>query len=344
MIHPTFRSLDDAPKLVGFTIRQWAALIAAGITVLAIVDAAGLHAKAAVTLLTFTVGLPAALTYVSEGGGLRLGVLLLDICRWRLRAKTLPAAGAGGDARRPSAARLLGVDAITEDGLLIGSDGIHVRYVETEAVNPLVMDGAEAERASGAFLALAARLGDGQALQLYAHAEALDVEELLALEAHRCELAAGACEDAGEPGRAAAVRALAGAQEQTIRGAPRPSRRCGSATSSSARGLPRAAADGRAEPGGEEQPSRARRSAAAREALRHAEGVRSDLEAMGLAARMLDGEQVLDLLHARFDPDARDRGTPAASFLHADALASAAGDGCRARPARRSPRRSAAHP
>ena len=35
MIHRTFRSLDDAPKLVGFTLRQWAALIAgAGATVL----------------------------------------------------------------------------------------------------------------------------------------------------------------------------------------------------------------------------------------------------------------------------------------------------------------------
>ena len=320
MIHPTFRSLDDAPKLVGFTIRQWAALIAAGSAVLAIVEATGLPAKAAMTLLVFTVGLPAALTYVSEGGGLHLGVLALDMCRWRLRAATLPAAGSGGQARGRSAARLLGVDTITEDGLLISSNGTHVRYLETEPVNPLVMDGAEAERAAGAFLGLAARLPDRQALQLYAHAEALDVEGLLASEAQRCEMAAGACEDAGERARASAVRALGGAQEQTIRAsaetvAPLRIRYlavCPWTPARSRRGV------GTADRAAASADAAQRRSA--RESLRHAEGIRADLEAMGLAARMLDGAQVLDLLHSRFDPQAARRGEPPASFLHAGAI------------------------
>ncbi len=91
MIHRTFRSLDEHPKLVGFTIRQWAALIAAGTLVLAVVHVAHLPAKAAITLCVFTIGLPAALTYVSESGGLQLGVLLRDMVGWRLGAKTLPA-------------------------------------------------------------------------------------------------------------------------------------------------------------------------------------------------------------------------------------------------------------
>lgn len=89
MIHRTFRSLDEAPKLVGFTIRQWAALIAGAGMVLAIVHVAQLPVKTAITLLVFTVGLPAALAYVSESGGLQLGALLADVCRWRLRAKRL---------------------------------------------------------------------------------------------------------------------------------------------------------------------------------------------------------------------------------------------------------------
>jgi hypothetical protein len=93
VIHRTFRSLDDRPKLVGFTIRQWALLIAGGILVLAVVHVAHLGAKAAITLCVFTIGLPAALTYVSESGGLQLGMLLRDMVGWRLRAKTLPAAG-----------------------------------------------------------------------------------------------------------------------------------------------------------------------------------------------------------------------------------------------------------
>ncbi len=91
MIHRTFRSLDDPPKLVGFTIGQWVALIAASAVVLAIVGLTHLPGKPAITLLTFTVGLPAALTYVSESGGLKLGRLLADMLRWRLARKRMQA-------------------------------------------------------------------------------------------------------------------------------------------------------------------------------------------------------------------------------------------------------------
>ena len=95
MIHRTFRSLDDAPKLVGFTIRQWAALIGGATLVLGAVHIAQLPTKVAITLLVFTVGLPGALAYVSESGGLALGQLLADVCRWRVACKSLPAASSG---------------------------------------------------------------------------------------------------------------------------------------------------------------------------------------------------------------------------------------------------------
>jgi hypothetical protein len=87
VIHRTFRSLDEAPKLVGFTVRQWAALIAGASAVLALVYLAHLPTKPAITLCVFVVGLPAALTYVSESGGLQLGGLLRDMCRWRFGRK-----------------------------------------------------------------------------------------------------------------------------------------------------------------------------------------------------------------------------------------------------------------
>ena len=90
MIHRTFRSLDEAPKLLGFTMRQWIALIASGGAVLGLVYLARLPAKPAITLFVFVIGLPAALTYVSESGGLQLGVLLRDMCRWRLHQQVLP--------------------------------------------------------------------------------------------------------------------------------------------------------------------------------------------------------------------------------------------------------------
>jgi hypothetical protein len=92
VIHRTFRSLDEAPKLVGFTLRQWAVLIAGASAVLGLVYLLHLPTKAAITLSVFTIGLPTALTYVSESGGLQLGVLLADMCRWRRRTHLLSTA------------------------------------------------------------------------------------------------------------------------------------------------------------------------------------------------------------------------------------------------------------
>lgn len=92
MIHRTFRSLDEAPKLVGFTVKQWAALIAGSGVVLGVIHLAHLPTKPAITLCVFVIGLPAALTYVSEGGGLALSVLLGAMWRWRWSSHTLASA------------------------------------------------------------------------------------------------------------------------------------------------------------------------------------------------------------------------------------------------------------
>jgi len=320
VIHRTFRSLDDAPKLVGFTIRQWAALIAGGAGVLGVVDLAGLHTKAALTLLVFTVGLPAALSYVSEGGGLQLGMLGRDMLRWRLHPKTLPAFDAAAGRRTPTAARLLGVSAITPDGLLITAQGSYVRYLETGVVNPLVMGAAEAERVSAAFAQVASRLPDGGSLQLYTSAVSLDLAEVLAQEAHRCAVAAGAAEDDGHSARGEAIRGLGEAQEQTLSHSAR------DVAPLSIRHIvvcplspPQRATRRRI-------PSKAAHERALRDSLRHTEGVRADLESIGLAVRPLDGGQVMDLLHGRFDPDAGDGGGVAASFLHPQALQAPRGE------------------
>lgn len=89
MIHRTFRSLDEAPRLVAFTIKQWAILIAGSLAVLALVHLSRLPTKPAITLCVFTIGLPGALTYVSESGGLQLGVLLRECWRWRFARHAL---------------------------------------------------------------------------------------------------------------------------------------------------------------------------------------------------------------------------------------------------------------
>jgi hypothetical protein len=100
VIHRTFRSLDQAPKLVGFTVKQWAALIVGALSVLGLVYLAHLPSRPAITLCVFVIGLPGALTYVSESGGLQLGVLLREMWRWRLSAHMLPAVSPPGRCAR----------------------------------------------------------------------------------------------------------------------------------------------------------------------------------------------------------------------------------------------------
>jgi hypothetical protein len=92
MIHRTFRSLDEAPRLLAFTIKQWAALILGGAAVLGGIHLAHVPTKPAITLFVFVVGLPAAMTYVSENGGLQIGLLLREMWRWRFSQHALPAA------------------------------------------------------------------------------------------------------------------------------------------------------------------------------------------------------------------------------------------------------------
>ncbi len=215
---------------------------------------------------------------------------------------------------------LLGVAAIEPDGLLIREDGTYVRYLEVETVNPLAVEQSEGEQISGAFAQIAARLPDRQSLQLYVQGSTLDVEALLAEETYRCERAAGAAEDAGETERATAIRRLGIAQEQSIRKTARainplrlrylvvcpwqPTRRPVLGTRR-----------GRA--------LRIRESVhlrAIRDSLRHTEGIRTDLDAMGLSARPLSGHEVLDLLHSRFDPDAQSSGSLPASFMQGEVV------------------------
>jgi hypothetical protein len=102
VIHRTYRSLDAPIKLVGFTLRQWVGIIAGSVAVIGLVALAHLPTRAAISLCTLVIGVPVAITYVSETGGLQLSILLRDGWRWRTRATQLPA-------RCPTRARTPGV-------------------------------------------------------------------------------------------------------------------------------------------------------------------------------------------------------------------------------------------
>jgi hypothetical protein len=306
VIHRTYRSLDRPPKLVGFTVAQWAALICGAFALLAIVHLTGMPAKAAITLAVFTLGLPAALAYVSEAGGVRIGGLLWDALRWRLGAKVLAAVSAAqppaGRSRRlrarADAASLLDLDAIGKDGLLLRDDGTHVRFLQTGAVNAIVMDPAEAERISAAFAQIAARLPDGQSLQLYAHATALDVPGMLGEEQARCERAARDTDQTGCYERSDALRRLGELQRESV-----------AETAERTRPLElrflvicpwRPAGRGLLAGRAKHPVSRER---AVRDSLRHSQAICAELDALGLQTGALDGQEVLELLRERFAPD-----------------------------------------
>ncbi|HLB21351.1 MAG TPA: hypothetical protein VK605_04540 [Solirubrobacteraceae bacterium] len=222
---------------------------------------------------------------------------------------------------RRTAAELLGVAAIDAEGLLVREDGTYVRYLEVGCVNPLVVEQAEAERISEAFGQLAARLPDRQSLQLYMQGTALDLQDVIARETHRCEQAAGAAEDLGEHERARAIRRLGIAQEQSLRAnalsiAPLQLRYlviCPWQTG-------RPSTHARRKVGRTLRVKSTVHERAMHDSLRHTEGVRGDLEAMSVSARALDGGEVLDLLHQRFDPDAHEAGELPASFMRPEVL------------------------
>ncbi|MHB1833478.1 MAG: PrgI family protein, partial [Solirubrobacteraceae bacterium] len=312
-MHRTYRFLDAPPRLFGFTFWQWVALVAAVGGGYGAVKLLGVPGKPAVVAGVFVIGLPASLAYLGEGEGLGASGVLADAVRWcwmRL---------ARGGAR--DAAGLLDLAVIGVDGVAERGDGVLLRYLEVEApINPLVADDRSLEQVSEAFAGVLCRLEGGQGLQFYLQARPLLLGELLAGEAQQVALAASAAELEGRGELARAMRRLGAAREQSL------ACHCEAVAAMSLRYLvvvpwrPARTAGGRSE----DAVARARERGL-RESLRQAEGVRRDLEAMRMPARMLDGAAVMDLLWSRFDPDAAGDGTPPASFMAPQALAAGTG-------------------
>jgi hypothetical protein len=82
VIHPTYRRLDEPPKLAGFSFTQWLGLIALGGAVYGLERLLALPTQPAISLFTFLVGGPAALMFFSETGRPSLLRLARDAIRW----------------------------------------------------------------------------------------------------------------------------------------------------------------------------------------------------------------------------------------------------------------------
>jgi hypothetical protein len=338
--HRTYRHVDTPVTYLGLTWRQWLLIVSCAGLALALVDL--LHPPTPIALWLATVLLtgPVAVSYFTSGASISFGLLLLDYLRWAFSPHELPAAtsveqpqargfalGAGGTRRRPargarpptrghgppSSADLLALEALGGDGTGVLSSGAFVRWIEVSPLNPLIHDEQGAEVISRALSSIAARLPDErQSLQLLASATPLPIDSLLAGERSGSTAAAEHARAHRTESLGVAIERLGLAQEQTIRAqsealaslelryfvvAPwRPApERFGWARSARERGPLTLS------PFGFER--------AMRDCARHAEGVRSDLDAIGLAASELDGGEVARLIWARLAPAHADAGS-----------------------------------
>lgn len=217
---------------------------------------------------------------------------------------------------------LLAVEAIDPSGLIVTSEGALVRIVNVTPRNPLILSPQDRDQAAADFCHLAGRLRPGQTLQYYVQARPINLEELLAASRREVEAWAGpppTTDGAAPDARARDRWRLYGAMEQSIRLHADDQAAVEFDTYVVIPYVPEAPATARAildrvrprrvklQIGDLERDAGAHQRLL-RRAFGHVEAVRSDLDAMDLTNRLLGGEEVLDLLHGRFNPTTADRG------------------------------------
>jgi hypothetical protein len=223
-------------------------------------------------------------------------------------------------APRGYAGDLLDVVGIDDEGLLIRGDGAYVRALDVAPINPLILEEESARRLGDALGTVHARLATGQSLMFYAQADPAPVERLIAAE--RRKAAHAIKRRPPHASTARTIRRLQAAEAHSLRVhaptlaavAMRYHVVCSVRPSTARRprrsGLLTVSAEQHAQ--------------AARDSLRHADGIRADLEAAGLQARHLGGPELLDLLWSRCAPDRADAGEAPPSVRHPDVLCDAA--------------------
>jgi hypothetical protein len=209
----------------------------------------------------------------------------------------------------PATGELLDVVALDRNGVLVTSEGALVRYVEVTPRNPRVMGSDEHERVGEGFAAMAGRLRVGQSLQFYVEAAPMLLANVL--NATREEVDRSLEEQPAD--RAAALRRLAGAHEQSIASHASQQAAVRFRTYVVVPYLPAGAAP-KVDWDALRPRSRRRLPRApltrglddhhhvVRESLVHTDNIVSDLEALELSSRMLTGPEVAELLFRRFNP------------------------------------------
>ena len=252
--------------------------------------------------------------------------------RRRARARSAGAVGStGGEAMiagrtaksraggLPETGELAAVEAIDRTGLIVTSEGAFVRILRVTPPNPLLMSAQEREKTAGTFQRLVSQLKAEETLQFYIDARPVNLTELLAGCRREVQASAGPAPASDRPARdplALARWRLYAAMEESLRlhaddqaateisayvvvpFLPRQSVARAALAWAQRRRLPTAPL---------ERPLQAHRRAV-REHLAHVDALRSELEAEGMPTGLLDGEEVVRLLWARFNPTKADKG------------------------------------
>ena len=214
---------------------------------------------------------------------------------------------------------LLAVEAIDRTGLIVTSEGAFVRIFRVVPPNPLLMSSQERAKTAATFHRLISQLKAEETLQIYVDARPVNLAELLSECKREVEASAGPAPTAERPARdriALAQWRLYAALEESLRlhadeqaavqvsayvvvpFTPR---------QTAARAALAWVKRGRLALAPLERPLQAHRRAV-REHLAHVDALRAELEAEGMPTDLLDGDRVLRLLWARFNPTKADIG------------------------------------
>ena len=191
---------------------------------------------------------------------------------------------------------LLPVSALSEEGVLLRTDGAVVRYLEVLPPNPLVLDPSGCERLTAGFSAVLSRLAAGQGAQFYVEARPLAFETVRDAYLEDVERALGALE--ATAAARDSVRALGRLSETHVESLEHHAADHAAVDLRYVVVLPyRPVAQrwaARARPAGWD--ASAGHLHAATQSLALADAVRSELEALDVGASLMDGRQVAALI------------------------------------------------
>lgn len=245
----------------------------------------------------------------------------------RRRNKTARTATPAVDVSKlPEAGELLPIEAIDRTGLVITSEGALVRVLHVTPPNPMILSNEGRKRVASAYGQLVSRLKPGQSVQFYVQARPVDIGEILNDCRKQVASHAGPTPTRQRPARDPLAKSrwqLYGAMETGLR--------AHADESATVRLDHYIVIPLMPDPGmglSDLLPSRKRdapleRDMAAhrrliRQSYAHVDTLRAELEALSCPTRLLNGEEVVDLLWTRFNPtsaDARHRPPAAATEI-----------------------------